>query len=115
MITLPPPDPKTLSRRGEIASALKRIVPDGVIGDDETLAAFDCHALTAYRQRPLLCVLAQTAEQVSRIIAYAAQEKVRIGPRGAGTSLAGGALPLADAILLGCSRMNRILDIDYEN
>ena len=115
MIELPAPDPKTLSRRADIASALKRIVPDGVIGDEATLTAFDCDALTAYRQRPLLCVLPQTAEQISAVLAYAAQENVRIVPRGAGTSLSGGALPLADAILLGMSRMNRILDIDYEN
>jgi glycolate oxidase len=115
MIALPTPDPKTLSNRAEIAAALKAIVPDGVIGDEATLAAFDCDALTAYRQRPLLCVLPQTAEQVSAIMAYAAQENVRIVPRGAGTSLSGGALPLADAILLGMSRMTRILEIDYEN
>src|SRR3954463_6578778 len=115
MITLPPPDQRTLSRRAEIASAMKRIVPDGVIGDEATLTAFDCDALTAYRQRPLLCVLPQTAEQASAIMAYAAEENVRIVPRGAGTSLSGGALPLADGILLGMSRMTRILEIDYEN
>jgi glycolate oxidase len=115
MITLPPPDPATLARRAEIASALKKIVPDGVIADEATLTAFDCDALTAYRQRPLLCVLPQNADQVSRVLAYAARENVRIVPRGAGTSLSGGALPLADGILLGLSRMSRILDIDYEN
>src|ERR1041385_833292 len=68
MIALPTPDPKTLSNRAEIAAALKAIVPDGVIGDEATLTAFDCDALTAYRQRPLLCVLPQTAEQVSAIL-----------------------------------------------
>ncbi len=115
MIDLPAPDPKTLSRRAEIAAAMTRIVPDGVIGDDATLTAFDCDALTAYRQKPLLCVLPQTAEQISQVMAYAARENVRIVPRGAGTSLSGGALPLADAILLGMSRMTRILEIDYEN
>src|SRR3954468_11386382 len=113
MITLPAPDERTLSRRSDIASALQAIVPDGVIGDEATLTAFDCDALTAYRQRPLPCVLPPTPEQVSAVMAYAAQENVRIVPRGAGTSLSGGALPLADAILLGMSRMTRILDIDY--
>src|SRR4051812_20536586 len=115
MITLPPPEPKTLARRAEIAGALKAIVPDGVIGDEASLTAFDCDALTAYRQRPLLCVLPQTADQVSAILSYASRENVRVVPRGAGTSLSGGALPLADGILLGLSRMSRILEIDYEN
>jgi glycolate oxidase len=115
LITLPPPDPATLARRAEIANALKRIVPDGVIGDEASLTAFDCDALTAYRQRPLLCVLPQTTDQVSAVLAYASLYNVRVVPRGAGTSLSGGALPLADGILLGLSRMSRILDVDYEN
>jgi glycolate oxidase len=115
MIELPQPDPGVLARRPEIAAALKAIVPDGVIGDEATLTAYDCDALTAYRQRPLLCVLPKTVEQVSAVLAYAAREAIRIVPRGAGTSLSGGALPLADGILLGLSRMNRILEVDYEN
>jgi glycolate oxidase len=115
MITLPPPDLATLARRAEIAAALKAIVPDGVIGDEASLAAFDCDALTAYRQRPLICVLPETTEQVSQVLAYASRNNVRIVPRGAGTSLSGGALPLADAILLGLSRMSRVLEVDYEN
>ncbi|HEY4264282.1 MAG TPA: FAD-binding protein, partial [Micropepsaceae bacterium] len=115
MIDLPAPNPVTLSRRAEIADALKAIVPGGVIGDEATLAAFDCDALTAYRQSPLLCVLPENAEQVSNVLAYAARENIRIVPRGAGTSLSGGALPLADSILLGLSRMRRILEIDYDN
>jgi glycolate oxidase len=115
MIALPAPDPAILSRRAEIADSLKEIVPGGVIGDEATLTAFDCDALTAYRQRPLLCVLPEDADQVSNVLAYAARENIRIVPRGAGTSLSGGALPLADSILLGLSRMRRILEIDYDN
>src|SRR5882724_11086214 len=115
MIELPAPNPATLARREEIAAALRMIVPDGVIGDEATLTAFDCDALTAYRQRPLLCVLPANADQVAAVLAYAARENIRIVPRGAGTSLSGGALPLADGILLGLSRMNRILEIDLEN
>src|SRR5258706_11435866 len=115
MIELPAPNPATLARRAEIAAALKAIVPDGVIGDEATLTAFDGDALTAYRQRPLLCVLPADVSQVAAVLAYAARENIRIVPRGAGTSLSGGALPLADGILLGLSRMNRILDVDFEN
>jgi glycolate oxidase len=115
MIELPEPDAKTLARRVEIARTLARIVPDGVIADDATLAAYDRDALAAYSQRPLVCVLPTSADQVSAVLRYAAAENIRIVPRGAGTSLSGGALPLADGILLGLSRMNRILDVDYEN
>jgi glycolate oxidase len=115
MIELPAPNPDTLARRADIAAAMRAIVPDGVIGDEATLTAFDCDALTAYRQRPLLCVLPADPDQVAAVLAYAARENIRIVPRGAGTSLSGGALPLADGILLGLSRMNRILDVDFEN
>src|SRR3970040_101381 len=115
MIALPPPDPATILRRPSIAAALKAIVPDGVIADEATLTAFDCDALAAYRQRPLLCVLPENADQVSAVVAYASRENIPIVPRGAGTSLSGGALPLADGILIGLSKFNRILDIDYEN
>jgi len=115
MALLPEPDPKVLARRAEIAAALRTIVPDGVISDDATLTAYDGDALTAYRQAPLVCVLPKSAEQVSAVLVYAAKENIRIVPRGAGTSLSGGALPLADGILLGLSRMSRILEIDVEN
>ncbi len=115
MLDLPEPDVNVLARRREIAFRLREIVPDRVINDDATLTAFDGDALTAYRQKPLVCVLPQTTEQVSEILRFAAAENIRLVPRGAGTSLSGGALPLADAILIGLSRMNRILEIDYEN
>jgi glycolate oxidase len=112
---LAPPDPDILARRTKIVADLKRILPDGVVDDREGLAAYDGDALTAYRQAPLVCVLPKTKDQVSALLRYAADANVPIVPRGAGTSLSGGALPRGDAILLGLSRMNRILEIDYEN
>ena len=115
MIELPAPDQNIVARRDEIAMALGRIVPDGVAADTASLRAFDRDALTAYGQLPLVCVLPSDAGQVSRVLEYAAAEGLRVVPRGAGTSLSGGALPLADGILLGLSRMNRILEIDYDN
>src|SRR5262245_2272453 len=115
MLELLQPDQGIVARQKEIAAALAKIVPDGTIADEATLTAFDGDALTAYRQRPMVCVLPRTTEQVSAILAYAYKENIRIVPRGAGTSLSGGALPLADGILLGLSRMNRILELDYEN
>lgn len=115
MLGLPEPDERVLSRRAEIVRALAAIVPDGVASDEASLTAFDRDALTAYGQKPLVCVLPQTAEQVSRVLAFAKTENIRIVPRGAGTSLSGGALPLADGILIGMGRMNKVLEVDYEN
>jgi len=115
MIQLPQPDPAILSRRKDIVAALRLIVPDGVVAEEAGLAAYDGDALTAYRQPPLACVLPKKKEQVSAVLAFASEASVPIVPRGAGTSLSGGALPRADAILIGLSRMNRILEIDLEN
>src|ERR1700733_8583156 len=110
-----PSDPSILSRRAEIVARLKAIVPDGIVSDRAGLAAFDGDALTAYRQSPLVCVLPRTKEQVAAVLKFASENGVPIVPRGAGTSLSGGALPRADGILLGLSRMNRIVEIDLEN
>ncbi len=109
------PDKTIVSRRAEIAAALRTVVPDGVVADREGLAAFDGDALTAYRRSPLVCVLPRTKDEVSAILKIAAAMDVPIVPRGAGTSLSGGALPNGDAILLSLTRMNRILEVDYEN
>jgi len=113
---MPAPDQQTLSRRREIARAMAAIVPgEGVITDAESLRAYESDGLTAYRQSPLLVVLPQTTEQVSNILKWCGDNQVRVVPRGAGTSLSGGALPLEDGILLGMARFNRVLEIDYDN
>jgi len=114
-VKLPEPDARILGRRDSIVAALTRLVPDGVVADKAGLAAFDGDALTAYRQQALVCVLPQIKEQVSAVLRYAAREGIAVVPRGAGTSLSGGALPLADGILLGLGRMNKILEVDYNN
>ena len=79
------------------------------------LVAYDSDALTAYRQKPLAVVLPKTADEVSAVLRFCSANKVKVVPRGAGTSLSGGALPVGDGVLLGLSRMNRILEIDLEN
>src|SRR3977135_865787 len=112
MLELSEPDQGLLARRKEIAAALAALVPDGTISDEDTLTPYEGDALTAYRQPPLVCVLPRVADEVAAVLRYAARENIRIVPRGAGTSLSGGALPLADGILLGLSRMTRILDVD---
>ena len=113
---MPKPDEAVLARRREIAAALRAIVPgEGVIQDEEELRPYETDGLTAYRQLPLLVVLPETTDQVSRVLRYCHEQGIRVVPRGAGTGLSGGALPLADAITLGLAKFNRILDIDFEN
>ena len=111
----PVTDTSITDRRGEIVAALRAIVPDGVVADESGLAAFDSDALSMYRQKPLACVLPTTREQVAAVLKYAFAAGVPIVPRGAGTSLSGGALPRADGILIGMGRMKRIIEVDYEN
>ncbi len=79
------------------------------------MRAFETDGLTAYRQMPLVVVLPETTAQVSDVLRYAYENGIKVVPRGAGTSLSGGALPLADGILLGLSKFNRVLEIDYAN
>jgi glycolate oxidase len=113
---MPTPDAGLLARRAEFVSALRAIVPgEGVISDDAELGAFESDGLTAYRQRPMIAVLPETVDQVSAVLAYCHAQGLKVVPRGAGTSLSGGALPLADGIILGLSKFNRILDVDFEN
>jgi glycolate oxidase len=112
---MPDIDPEVLARRAGLVDGLRRLVPDGVISEDDALVAYDCDALTAYRQKPLAVVLPKTADDVSAVLRFCLQNKIKIVPRGAGTSLSGGALPVGDGILLGLSRMSRILEIDLEN
>ena len=113
---MPAPFEEILARRGEIAAALQAIVPgEGVITAPEELKPYETDGLTAYRQPPMIVVLPETTEQVSRILAYCHANGVRVVPRGAGTSLSGGALPLADGVLLGLGKFNRVLEVDLEN
>ena len=114
-ISMPAIDPATLQRRQEIVAALRRIVPDGVIDDAASMAAYESDGLTAYRQLPMVVVLPETTLQVSAILRFCSASNVKIVPRGAGTSLSGGALPLADGVLLGMARFNRVLEVDYAN
>src|SRR5690606_37564319 len=112
-LVMPAPDPKTLARRAEIVADMKIIVPgEGVVDTENAMRVFETDALTAYRQLPMVVVLPETVAQVSRILKYCADRNIRVVPRGSGTSLSGGALPLADAVLLVMSRFNRVLDID---
>ena len=112
---MPPLDPDILARRAEIVAALRAIVPgEGVIDDLDGMRPYECDALSAYRQMPLVVVLPETVSQVAAILRYCQDHKVKVVPRGAGTSLSGGSLPLADGILLGMAKFNRILEVDAD-
>ena len=113
---MPEPDQEVLARRAAIAGALREIVSgEGVIDDPRALTVYETDGLTAYKQRPLIVVLPETTAQVSEVLKYCHREGVKVVPRGAGTGLSGGALPLADGVLLGMAKFNRILEIDMPN
>src|ERR1700761_4106424 len=109
-------DDAVLKGPSDIVAALKRFVPgEGVIASDEGMRPYESDGLTAYRQLPMVVVLPETTAQVSQVLSYCHREGIKVVPRGAGTSLSGGALPLGDGVLLGLSKFNRIRDIDYDN
>ncbi len=113
---MPEPDTGVIARRAEIAAALREIVPgEGVVSEEEERRPYESDGLTAYRTLPLLVVLPSTTEQVARVLRYCREEKIKVVPRGAGTSLSGGALPLADGIILGMAKFNRVLEVDFAN
>ncbi len=116
-LAIPEPDAQILDRRDEIVRELRRIVPqrDCVVADEDGRRAFETDALTAYRQMPLAAVLPTTTEQISEVLKYCHRNKIKVVARGAGTSLCGGAMPLQDSIVVGVSKMNRVLDVSYEN
>ncbi|MEI6417562.1 MAG: FAD-linked oxidase C-terminal domain-containing protein [Sphingomonadales bacterium] len=111
---MPTPDAGVLARQADIAAALARLVPGGVIADAAGLSPYGSDGLTMYRQSPLAVVLPRTTAEVSAVLAWCHAEGVKVVARGSGTSLSGGALPLADGIVLGMARFNRILAVDYD-
>ncbi|MFN4191590.1 MAG: FAD-linked oxidase C-terminal domain-containing protein [Tabrizicola sp.] len=113
---MPEPDRGVLGRRAAILARLRAVLPaDGLIDAPEELRAYECDALTAYRCPPLAAVLPRTTEEVSAVLRVCWEEGVPVVPRGSGTSLAGGAMPTADSVILGIARMNAVLETDYEN
>ena len=102
-----PLTPDIVRRLGDIVG------PDHVITDPNRLLVYESDGLTAYKTLPFVVVLPETMEQVSQVLRYCNENKVKVVPRGSGTSLSGGALPLGDAVLLVMSRFNQVLDIDF--
>jgi glycolate oxidase len=113
---MPAHDQAVLARRVEIVAALRAIVPgEGVIDAEEELRAYECDGLTMYRQVPMVVCLPSTTAQVSHVLRYCHEHGVKVVPRGAGTGLSGGALPLGDGILLGMGKFNQVLELDFAN
>src|SRR5579863_2313650 len=114
MMKQPEPKADVLARRDEIVAGLRALLPaDGVIAEPLLLRPYETDGLSAYRQMPLAVALPETTEEVAAIMRFCHANGVRVVPRGAGTSLSGGALPMADAVVVGLMRMNQILDINY--
>src|SRR5690606_16887652 len=115
-IQLPEPSPEILARRDAIIADLKALVgAEAVVSDEDGRRAYETDGLTAYRKMPLAVVLPQTTEEVSAVLRYCHQNGIKVVARGAGTSLCGGALPAEDAVVVGVSKMNRVLVVDYAN
>jgi glycolate oxidase len=113
---LPEPDREVLARSGAIIKDLEQLIgPDAVISEEEGRRVFETDALTAYRRVPLAVVLPRSTEEVAKILKYCHDQRIKVVPRGAGTSLSWGALPAEDAIVVAITRMNRIIDVDFVN
>jgi glycolate oxidase len=115
-LRMPEPDQAVLARRARIVSTLRQIVRgEGVVAAEHEMKPFETDGLTAYHQMPMVVVLPETTAQVAEVLRYCHEEGIKVVPRGAGTSLSGGALPLADGVLLVMAKFNRIREIDFEN
>lgn len=110
------PNPDVIAKKARIVARLQQVLPqDAVIHELAETRAYECDALTAYRCPPMVAVLPSTTEEVAAVLKICHDEEVPVVPRGAGTSLAGGAMPTADSVILGVARMTEVLEADYDN
>ena len=115
-IEMPKPDRSVIDRKALIVDALCKVLPsDSVIFDEHETRAYECDGLTAYRCPPLVAVLPRTSQECAAAMRVCHEMNVTVVPRGAGTSLAGGALPTADCVILGTARLKDVLEVDYDN
>ncbi|MGQ3487631.1 FAD-linked oxidase C-terminal domain-containing protein [Roseovarius pacificus] len=113
---MPRPNPDILARKPQLLARLSGVLPsDALISDPAETRAYECDALTAYKCPPLAAVLPSSTQQVSEVLRICHEMGVPVVPRGSGTSLAGGALPTEDSVILGVARLNEVLETDYEN
>jgi glycolate oxidase len=115
-IAFPAPDAAIIARRPEIIAGLAKLLPpESLITAEDEMRPYEADALTAFRKMPLAVALPATTEEVSAVLRFCSQNGVPVVPRGSGTSLVGGSTPQEDAVVIGVSKMNRILSIDYAN
>ncbi len=113
---MPKVDRKLLAKKQDVVSSLKKIIKsENVLDHEDQTRVFETDALTAYRQKPLVAVFPENTQEVSKILEYCNKEKIKVVPRGAGTGLSGGSLPLADSVLLCLGKFNKIIELDYKN
>ncbi|SIO57020.1 glycolate oxidase [Rhodovulum sp. ES.010] len=113
---MPAPDAAVMAKKDHVVRRLQEVLPaDAVIHDPAETRAYECDALTAYRCPPLAAVLPASTQEVSDILRICHEERVPVVPRGSGTSLAGGALPTADSVILGVARLNEVREVDHDN
>ena len=104
-----------MRRQAQVVAALRAFMPAAqVLFDGEDTRPYECDGLSAYRQVPMVVALPDSEEQVSRILKTCCDLKVPVVPRGAGTGLSGGALPMGDGVLLSLAKFNRILSVDAD-
>ena len=113
---MPTPDSGVLERKAQIVAQLRSVMaPDAVIDAPQETRAYECDALTAYRCPPMVVVLPSSTQEVAEVLKICSAQNVPVVPRGAGTSLAGGAMPTADCVVLAVTKLNDVLEIDYDN
>ncbi|MFY0616354.1 FAD-linked oxidase C-terminal domain-containing protein [Shimia sp.] len=113
---MPAPNPEVLAKKARVVARLQDVLPrSAVIFEESETRAYECDALTAYRCPPLAAVLPSSTQEVAAVLKVCHAEGVPVVPRGAGTSLAGGAMPTADSVILGVARMTEVLETDYAN
>ena len=113
-LIMPKPDEETLSKSDSIISSLRKISKN-VLSEEEEKAVYETDGLSIHRQKPIVVVLPETTEEVSKVLKYCYENNVKVVPRGAGTGLSGAALPLQDSVLVVLGKFNKILEVDFEN
>lgn len=113
---MPIPDASVIDRKDQIVARLLAVLPKtAVIADVVETRAYECDGLTAYRCPPMCAVLPTTTDEVAAVLRICHEMDVPVVPRGSGTSLAGGALPTADCVILGVAKMNGVIETNYDD
>ena len=113
---MPIPNAAVINRKSQLVARLREVLPaDAVIDDVAETRAYECDGLSAYRCPPLCAVLPASTEEVSAVLKICSEMGVPVVPRGSGTSLAGGAMPTADSVILGVAKLNDVLETNYND